>query len=186
MNKAKIGETLKIHCYKHDGTLFRTSEEALVLDIGEDFIVCGNNKTKITEVDGKSITTYKTKEPAIIFFYKDSWFNIIAQFKKYGLFYYCNIASPYIINEGAIKYIDYDLDLRVFPDGDYKVLDINEYKYHKRVMNYGNELDYILNDELEKLINMKKNMLGAFDENKIKEYYDEYICILNKKNSNNI
>ena len=42
MNKAKIGETLKIHCYKHDGTLFRTSEEALVLDIGEDFIVCGN------------------------------------------------------------------------------------------------------------------------------------------------
>ena len=54
--------------------------------------------------------------------------------KKKGLFYYCNIASPYIIDDGLIKYIDYDLDLRVFPDGSFKVLDRNEYRYHKKKM----------------------------------------------------
>ena len=40
-----------------------------------------------------------------------------------------NIASPYIIEEGTIKYIDYDLDLRVFPDGSFKVLDRGAVSY---------------------------------------------------------
>ena len=38
------------------------------------------------------------------------------------------MASPYIIDENVIKYIDYDLDLRVFPDGGYKILDYNDEK----------------------------------------------------------
>lgn len=179
MENVKKGDILKIHCYKHNGLLFRTSEEATILDVNDEYIVCGNNKTKITEIDGKTITSYKTKEPAIIIFYKKRWFNIIAQFKKYGLFYYCNVASPFLISDGAVKYIDYDLDLRVFPNGDYKILDINEYKYHKRVMSYGNKLDYILNNELDELIEMKKNGLGPFDSELIKKYYDDYLKILN-------
>ena len=44
------------------------------------------------------------------------------------------MASPYIIDENVIKYIDYDLDLRVFPDGGYKILDYNEYKYGVRMV----------------------------------------------------
>ena len=51
-----------------------------------------------------------------------------------GVYYYCNIASPYIIDGKAIKYIDYDLDLRVFADGSFKVLDRGEYNYHKNKM----------------------------------------------------
>ena len=47
---------------------------------------------------------------------KDRWFNIIGQLKDYGIYFYCNIATPYIIDEKVIKYIDYDLDLRVFPN----------------------------------------------------------------------
>ena len=93
MNKIKIGDKLEIHCYKHNGKIHRTWDEAVVLDITEDYLVCGNNQTKVTENDGR---THRTKEPAIIFFYKNSWFNIIAQFKEFGLFYYCNIASPYL------------------------------------------------------------------------------------------
>ena len=44
------------------------------------------------------------------------------------------MASPFIIEENTIKYIDYDLDLRVFPDGSFKVLDRGEYKYHKNLI----------------------------------------------------
>ena len=36
------------------------------------------------------------------------------------------------------------LDLKVFPDYKYKVLDEEEYRIHKAKMNYGNELDAIL------------------------------------------
>ena len=84
------------------------------------------------------------------------------------------MASPYIIDENVIKYIDYDLDLRVFTDGGYKILDYNEYKYHKKKMKYPEEIDIIINKELQKLIEMKKNNEGPFDKKQILEYKKIY------------
>ena len=171
MSKIKVGDKLTIHCYKHDGKIHRTCDEAVVLEISEDKLVVANNKARITESDGRS---YKTKEPAIIIFYKDYWFNVMGQLKSHGLFYYCNIASPYLIDNGIIKYIDYDLDLRVFPDGGFRVLDRNEYNYHKKVMGYSNEIDCIAKKELSKLIEMKKSLTGPFEPGLIDKYYSIY------------
>ena len=167
----KIGDKYKIYCYKHNGEAYQASEETIILDIKDDYIVCGNYMVDVKEPEGH---TYKTKELAIIYFYKHNWFNCIAQLKSFGLFYYCNMASPYIIDENVIKYIDYDLDLRVFPDGGYKILDYNEYKYHKKKMKYPEEIDIIINKELQKLIVMKKNNEGPFDKKQILEYKKIY------------
>ena len=134
-------------------------------------MICGNNKTTVTESDGRS---HKTNEPSVLYFYKNRWFNVIGQFKDQGLFYYCNIATPYLIDDNIIKYIDYDLDLRVFPNGGFRVLDRNEYNYHKKIMNYPDELDLILKTELSNLIDMKKANIGPFDSQKINEYYEIY------------
>lgn len=54
MNDIKVGDKLEIHCYKHNGKIDRISGEALVLDVAEDYLVCANNKVKITESDGKN------------------------------------------------------------------------------------------------------------------------------------
>ena len=167
----KIGEKYKIHCYKHNGKINQTSDEAIVVDIQDDYIVCVNDKVKITEKDGRS---YRTREPAILFFYKKRWFNIIAQMKPFGLFYYCNIGTPYIVDENIIKYIDYDLDLRVFPSGGFRVLDKNEYKYHKKIMHYSDDIDFIVKKELESLIEMKKNNEFPFNPETIEKYCKIY------------
>lgn len=169
--KIKVGDKLKLYCYKHDGSLEHTSDEAVVLEINDDYMVCGNGRTKITEKDGRS---HMTNEPAVLFFYKNRWFNIIGQLKRFGLFYYCNIASPYIIDGKSIKYIDYDLDLRVFPDGGFRVLDRNEYNYHKKIMNYSDKLDKIVKNELSYLIEMKRKNEGPFQEGIVEKYYKIY------------
>ena len=177
-NDIKVGDKLEIHCYKHNGKIDRISGEALVLDVAEDYLVCANNKVKITESDGK---THRTKETAILFFYKNEWFNILAQLKKFGLFYYCNIATPYIINDNVIKYIDYDLDLRVFSNGSFKVLDRNEYKYHKKQMHYSNRLDFILKYELGSLIERVRIKKDPFNKKAIEKYYEKYLELLKKE-----
>ena len=171
MNSIKNGDNLELHCYKHNGKINSISDRITVLDVKEDYIVCGDFKTTITESDG---STHKTKEPAILFFYKDRWFNILAQLKKQVLFYYCNIATPYLIDENIIKYIDYDLDLRVFPDGGFRILDKNEYNYHKKIMHYSDELDEVVKSELSSLIEMKRNNEGPFDKKLVEEYYEKY------------
>ena len=173
----KKGDKFAIHCYKHNGKIDRISGEATVLEVADDYIVCANNKVKLTENDGRS---HRTKETAILFFYKNEWFNILAQLKKYGLFYYCNIASPYVLDGKIIKYIDYDLDLRIFPDGTFKVLDKNEYKYHKKIMHYSEDIDFIVNKEMEKLIKMKENNEGPFSKDVVDKYRVIYEDVVKK------
>ena len=174
----KVGDTLVIHCYKHNGVIHKSWKSAIVLEINDDFIVLGNENVLVTKQDGR---TWHTKEPAIMFFYKKRWFNIIAQLKCNGIFYYCNIASPYVIDGSVIKYIDYDLDLRVFPDGTYKILDESEYEYHKSKMNYPDEIDKIVKQELSDLIKLCEAKEGPFNYEKVKKYYDEYMLILGNK-----
>ena len=178
MDNIKVGDRLTIHCYKHNGKIDRISDEATVLDITDELLVCANDRTKLTESDGRS---HRTKETAILFFYRHSWFNIIGQLKKHGLFFYCNIASPFLIEGNIIKYIDYDLDLRVFPDGGFRVLDRNEYNYHKKIMNYSDELDNILKSELSRLIDIKKRGDFPFSKDVVEKYYDKYVSLCKNK-----
>ena len=178
MKNIKTGDEFLVHCYKHDGKINTCYDKSTLISIKKNYLVFGNNRTKVTEADGR---IWFTKEPAIVYYYKDRWYNVIAQFKENGIYYYCNIASPSIIEGKVIKYIDYDLDLRCFPDGEYKILDESEYQYHKKKMNYSDEIDKIVNAELEKLIELYKNKKGPFNEKEIKYYYEKYMKILDNK-----
>ena len=171
MKRLFEGEKLIIHSYKHDGNIHRLWDEALLIEETDEYIVFGNEKTKVIESDGRS---WKTKEPAVLFFYKNSWYNIIGQCKKDGIYYYCNIASPFIIESNTIKYIDYDLDLRVFPDGSFKVLDRGEYNYHKSKMKYSEEIDSIVKDELTNLIEKVRKKEFPFNSEIIEKYHKQY------------
>lgn len=181
MGSFNVGDNLQIQCYKHDGKIHRAWDEAVVLDIKKDYIVFGNNKTLVTESEGNR---WRTKEPAIMYFFKDKWFNIIAQLKKDGVYYYCNIATPFIIEDDTIKYIDYDLDLRIFPSREYKILDRLEYKYHKKKMNYSDELDEVVKGSLDDLIKLFEENYFPFVETSNHKYYEKY-CKLVKKNKKN-
>lgn len=165
------GDKFIIHSYKHDGNIHRSWDEAILLDIKDDYLVFGNDHTKVVESDGRS---WRTKEPAIMFFFKHSWYNVIGQLKYDGIYYYCNIASPYVIEGKAIKYIDYDLDLRVFPDGAFKILDRGEYNYHKNKMNYPDSVDRIVKDDLSNLIEIVRKKEFPFDKEMIDSYYTKY------------
>lgn len=177
MKNLYIGDKMQIQCYKHNGKVHRLWDEAVLLDVKKDYVVFGNNKTQVVESQG---TWWHTKEPAVMYFFKNHWFNIICQMKKDGIYYYCNIASPFIIEEKTIKYIDYDLDLRIFPDGEYKVLDRLEYNSHKRSMKYSDDLDKVINSALKELINLYNDKAIMFNSIQNKAYCDLYFKLKGK------
>lgn len=172
MNKICMGDNFQMQCYKHNGKIHRSWSEAVMLEENKEYIVLGNNKALVIEADGR---TRRTREPAIMYFFKKKWFNVIAQLKADGISYYCNIATPYIIEDGTIKYIDYDLDLRIFNTGEYKILDRMEYKYHKKIMNYSDELDIAVKNGLNELIKLYKSGSDIFSTEKNMNYYKEYL-----------
>ena len=167
-----------IHGYKHDGTLYKIWDEAILLEETDDYYVFGNSGTKVRKNYGSSWTT---RETAILFYYKKNWFNIVAQLKRNGIHYYCNIASPAIIEDDAIKFIDYDLDLRIYPDGKYKILDRDEFEVNRRVMHYSKDLAHILNTKLKELIENYKAKEFPFSKETIKNYEKIYNEIINEK-----
>ena len=172
MKKLCIGDKLQIQCYKHNGKIHRAWDEAVLLDTKKDYLVFGNMRTLVTEAEGN---TWRTKEPAIMYFFYKKWFNIICQLKKDGIYYYCNIATPFIIEENTIKYIDYDLDLRIFPNEEYRILDKMEYKYHKKIMNYSQDLDKAIKNGLDELLKEYKTHSCYFDKVLNEKYCEQYM-----------
>lgn len=81
--KLEIGDVIKIHCYKHNGMIYKTWDKAIVLDITKEYIVLGNNNVLVTKKDGRS---WHTKEPAIMFFIKIDGLTLSRNLKRTDFF----------------------------------------------------------------------------------------------------
>ena len=171
MRIPKEGEFITIQSYKHDGNLHRTWRDTMVLKTSEHSVIGVNDHTLVTESDGRR---WVTREPAIVYFHTKYWFNIIAMIREKGVSYYCNLASPYLLDEEALKYIDYDLDIKVFPDGEKRLLDVDEYEDHRRQMDYPPEIDFILKENVKILVEWINEGKGPFSPEYVELWYERY------------
>ncbi|OMP68151.1 nucleoside tri-diphosphate phosphatase [Domibacillus epiphyticus] len=166
------GESVQIHSYKHNGHIHRVWEETVVVKATENIVIGGNDRTIVTESDGR---TWVTREPAICYFHTRKWFNVIGMLRADGIHYYCNISSPFVFDQGALKYIDYDLDVKVFPDMTYILLDEDEYRQHSREMNYPEVIDKILRRNMDHLLLLIEQQKGPFAPDFINRWYGKYL-----------
>lgn len=169
--KLSTGMHVPIHSYKHSKRLHRIWRKTAILLEEDGVLVTGHQKTRVIEHDGRS---WLTKEPAICYFYEKYWFNIIGMIKKDGIYFYCNISSPYLYDGEAIKYIDYDLDVKVFPDGKYLLLDEKEYNMHLNQMAYPTEIQEIIEKQLQILLTWIEKKEKPFDLSDIDHYIEQY------------
>lgn len=171
MRFPKTGSRIEIQSYKHDGTLHRVWDETVVLHGSSEVVIGGNDKALVTESDGRQ---WRTREPAITYFSAKLWFNIICMIRNDGIHYYCNLGSPTTWDNEALKYIDYDLDIKVYPNMTYKLLDEDEYSLHKRRMNYPKKLDTILRHHVDELIEWIEERKGPFNPKFVDRWYRVY------------
>ncbi len=166
-----LGQTVVVQSYKHDERLHRIWAKATIIDSNKSQIIVANQRTKVIEANGRF---WYTKEPSVTWFYKEHWFNIIGIIRPNGIYYYCNIASPYVIDEEALKYIDYDLDIKVNKDFTYKLLDRKEYKENLKNMHYSEKLQNILESQQELLKKWIEEKTGPFTGGVVEQLYERY------------
>ena len=80
----------------------------------------------------------------------------------------------------ALKYIDYDLDVKVFADGEKKLLDVDEYETHKKEMHYSPDIDYILKEHVKILVDWINNGKGPFSQSYVNIWYKRYLELRNR------
>ena len=169
-----ISTWVRVQSFKHDGSLHRTWDNMMVVAAGEDYVITGSSSSRVVECDGR---IWYTKEPAISIYSLKHWFNVIAMMKGKSVVYYVNIASPSLIDQHQIKYIDYDLDLKLFPNGDIMELDRKEYNFHKDKYHYPEEIDIIVNHEFKRIKDLMLKGEFPFSEEMIKDYLDQFYSI---------
>lgn len=170
--KLPVNQMVYIQSFKHDGSLHRTWSKGYVLEASQEKMVVVTNKTWVIEADGRR---WFTREPAICFFYPDRWYNVITMIRKTGIYYYCNLASPSLYDGEAIKNIDYDLDVKVFPDGRVDILDEDEYKEHAQRMQYDSTIRKIVETSLKQLLEVIERHDEPFNKACIEQYYKMYL-----------
>lgn len=175
-----MNKLIEIISYKHNGMLHRVWQYAYLLKETDDLLILINDHPNVIDGDGRR---WKTKEPAVCFFYKKHWFNIICMLRNNAIYYYCNLSSPYLIDSEGIKYIDYDLDVKVFPSGDVIILDRDEFVFNQADYHYSDELIMIIEKELKNLLKIIKSKEEPFDEQSVYLAYEEYLKQIEEEQS---
>lgn len=165
-------EEVIIVSFKHNGKVHRTWYQTYLIEDNDDYTVVGSTHSLVIEADGRR---WHATEPAVSVFFKNEWFNVVCMLRDGGIFYYVNIASPSIFNNNIVKYIDYDLDFKVKPDYEIKVLDEFEYKKHKKELKYFDDLDIVIRNNFKKVKNMIINKQFPFKHDAIEKLYQKYL-----------
>jgi len=95
------------------------------------------------------------------YYWLDRWYNIFRFHEPDGKFrnYYCNISMPPVLSIGSIDYVDLDIDVLVWPSGEYQIVDMAEFEENAVKYNYPNSVQTSAMSALDELIEMARHGL---------------------------
>lgn len=100
----------------------------------------------------------------IEYYWLDRWYNVFRFLKDDGKtrLYYCNINTPPRFEDGALNYIDLDIDILVRPDFSYTILDLEEFDLNAKRYGYSKEEKEQTQAAVDELISMIANRQFPF------------------------
>jgi len=112
--------TMEKEVWRYEGRILNRSPHRLIV---EAFF-------NIDEVSFQGITL-RRDDRSIECFYDNHWYNILEIHDRDDdrlKCWYCNVTLPAEFTPGRIAYVDLALDVLVYPNGEYQVLDEDEFK----------------------------------------------------------
>jgi protein associated with RNAse G/E len=99
------------------------------------------------------------------FYWLDRWYNVFRFHEPDGSLrnFYCNVNAPPVFADGILDYVDLDIDVLVWKDFKYKVLDLEEFEANCLRYNYSAMVIEKARKSLDELINMINKRLFPFD-----------------------
>ena len=157
MDQVQLQHFVDVQAFKYDGTLYRQWNGTKIILDNEDYVGCLLNKTKVIEKDGQK---WVIKEPTLWFFSKKKFFNTTINAKEDGLYFYTNLASPFFFEDNTIKFIDFDYDIKIYPNKPFLVVDHIDFARNKEKWYDENITDVIYKNIaiISQLFYMKKEI----------------------------
>ncbi|MGL4951825.1 MAG: DUF402 domain-containing protein [Mycoplasma sp.] len=147
----------------------------MIIFENDDYIVLASDKTSVITSEYKTRRYFHSQNPNQIFwvFFKKEWFNILISVKKNKkIQYYVNIASRYLIEEEALKYIDFEIDFKIFPNLSWIEVDKKEFQEAIDMYHYPDNLINKIKETESELITMcnETNIPNLFNKERLEEF----------------
>lgn len=90
------------------------------------------------------------------YYWLDRWYNIFRFHESNGTLrnYYLNINMPPTFVRGELNYIDLDIDIAVWPDSSYQILDRDEFEINAERFGYSQQVRDMVESTLAQLLNI--------------------------------
>jgi protein associated with RNAse G/E len=152
-----------INSRKFDGAIHKSWKASLLETEDSLLIFVGKFEEEIKHphlgVIGRGTISYE-------FYWTDRWYNVFRFHEPDGGLrnFYCNINFPPKFEDSILDYIDLDIDLLVWKDFSYQVLDFDEFEQNAARFSYPQEIYENALRGLDELVSLVKNKSYPFNK----------------------
>jgi protein associated with RNAse G/E len=154
-------QTVTVNSRKFDGSI-RRSWHGELANFDEPLIELIGSFDR--DVDHPDLGRIQTGTVSHEFFWTNRWYNVFRFHEPSGELrnYYVNLAMPPTFTNNVIDYVDLDIDILIWPDGGFEVLDVEDFEANSVLFDYPTGLKLKVETELDSLITrIKRNELSG-------------------------
>ena len=157
-----MGNRFLIDSRKYDGRISK-SWHAELIETTKDLSVFKGEFD--SDVDHRKLGFIRRGTISYEYYWRERWFNIFRFHEPEGDLrnFYCNVATPAVLRENRLEYIDLDIDVLVNPELNYEILDLDEFAEHTVEFGYPAELIENAKASLNELIELIERRQFPFD-----------------------
>jgi len=157
-----IKEVVTINSRKFDGQIKRSWKAELIAEKDSLLEFVGEFEKKVAH---SHLGVIERNTVSYEFYWLNRWYNVFRFHEPDGSFrnFYCNLNMPPTFENKVLDYVDLDIDILVWKDFSYEILDSNEFVENSRTYSYPNDLQANVQVALNELIQMIENKIFPFD-----------------------
>lgn len=157
---------ITINARKYDRNIRRSWQGGLISSNDNLLVVVGRFES---EVEHSGLGTIKQNTVSVEYFWLDRWYNIFRFLESDGSLrnYYCNVAMPATIVGDVLDYVDLDIDVVVWPNRSYEILDRDDFEHNTVKYGYPEDIRKRAEASVSKLIEMIEGQAFPFGESSI-------------------
>ena len=154
--------SVTINSRKFDGKIHRSWKAKLVEQKNSLLVFVGEFEI---EVNHSHLGVIRRGTLSYELYWLDRWYNIFRFHEPDGALrnFYCNVNMPPKFENGVLDYVDLDIDILVWKDFKYEILDADEFEENARKYNYSNNLKQTVASNVKELISLIENREFPFN-----------------------
>jgi uncharacterized protein len=159
---SKKGSIITINSRKFDGSIHKSWKAQLIVQSNSLLIFEGVFEA---EVNHSHLGVIRRGTISYEYYWRDRFYNIFRFHEADNSLrnFYCNLNTPPTFVDNVLDYIDLDIDLVVWTDFKYQILDIDEFEENARKYNYTENLKQTVASSVKKLVDLIEHRKFPFD-----------------------